>query len=148
VNVLAKHTTMVMIAHTLTTHALDVIHAATAVPEPPTLTVSHVPLMLQPHLMAHVSATHTGLVTIVEPALSSEVSVIRNVTDVVDQLPLNVSHALPTLIRMTLDNVSVMTITTVMIVLHLNKMLDTHQSVTPNVSVAVKEELLMTVTLV
>lgn len=147
-NALAKHTTMEMIALTLTTHALDVIHAATVVPEPPTLTVSHVPNMLQLHLMALVSATHTGLVTIVEPALSSEASVIRNVTDVVDQLPLNVSHVLPTLIRMTLDNVSVMTITTVMIVLHSNKMLDIHQSVTANVSVAVKEELLMTVTLV
>ena len=144
----AKHTTMVRIALIPTTHALDVILAATVVPEQPTLTVFLALNTPQPHHTAHASVTHTGLVRTAEPAPSSVVSVIRNVTDVAAQLLLNVSRAQPTLTRMTLDNVSVMTIITVMIVLHSNKMPDTTQSVTPSVLVAVKEELHTTVMLV
>lgn len=148
VNAHVRHTSMVKIVVIPITHVLDVIHAATVVPELPTLTVFRVPNTPLPLHTAHVSATHTGQVMTAAPAPYLEVSAIRSVTDVADQLLLNVSSALPTHMKTTLDNVSVMTIITVMIVHHSNKMPDTTQSVTPSVLVAAKEELLTTVTLV
>ena len=86
VNFHVRSTSMLKIAAKLITNVLDVIHAATVVPELPTLTVFHVTNMPLPLHTTHVSATHTGQVMNTAPASYFEVTAIKSVKYVAEQL--------------------------------------------------------------